>query len=1591
MEDDEETLKVSLQEVDDSRMEHKPLETEELTNTEQCEPVPELDDSQLVAAKLPIATKDDQAVVEEVEIPEAGTEIETGTESEDAEGGGQQSIPESDDLQLVGAESPIVAKDYEDVEAVAEDENQTADTEMETEAEAAKGSGGDSVPLFDDARFVGAESSIAAKDDEDDEAVAEEENPDTEIETETESEVAKGSGGESIPELEDAHLVGAESPIIAKDDDDEEVVAEDEIQMVDTKMEIEDAVEMAEAEKGDGGGGGKRKRGRISRVPSKAPARKAIGDDVCFICFDGGELVLCDRRGCPKAYHPSCVNRDEAFFRAKGRWNCGWHLCSSCEKNAYYMCYTCTFSLCKGCIKDAVILCVRGNKGFCETCMKTVMLIENNEQGNKEAQVDFDDKSSWEYLFKDYWIDLKAKLSLSLDELAQARNPWKGSDVLAGKQESPEELYDANNDGDSGSDSSENLEASKPKKRKAKKRSKSLTKEEDLPSAAVANGAEGSSTPGNTEWASKELLEFVMHMKNGDKSVLSQFDVQALLLEYIKRNKLRDPRRKSQIICDLRLENLFGKARVGHFEMLKLLESHFLIKEDSQIDDIQGTVVDTDVNQLDADDAIKGGKDKRRKTRKKGDDRGPQSNLDDYAAIDIHNINLIYLRRKLMEDLLEDFDKFHDKVVGTFVRIRISGSNQKQDMYRLVQVVGTSKAAEPYKIGKRTTDIMLEILNLSKTEVISIDTISNQEFTEDECKRLRQSIKCGLINRLTVGDILEKATEVQAARVNDWLETEIVRLSHLRDRASEKGRRKELRECVEKLQLLKTPEERRRRLEEIPEIHADPNMDPSFESEDDDSETEDNRREIYIRPRGSGFGRKGREPISPRAGSFSSKDSWSGARKDSKNWELNRNTSNKNLLDTGEEASLVGELQNENAWNQGRDKDAQQSNNLEKLNSATSSETVGWNGHSVVRAESFSGVASETSSASLSAGLAETATKISETDKMWHYQDPSGKIQGPFSVVQLRKWSNNGYFPADLRIWRTTEKQDDSILLTDALAGRFQKELPQMDNSFTKVQTVLSPHLSSTHAGKSYGTSLQTSELSSSGWSTPSVEVSKLSTDRWGSDYGSRNDSVNLPSPTPKQSTPGWTGGQASENKWSTSSFPVQQAGSVLGTSSFPGGNGALQSPAVATPVNGQFSRSSTLSSSINPGGSKQHNTVQSLGVLAPTAVLNSGGQLARGSERDSSSSYSGLSPTPNSEQVFLVGSTNALPTSQSAMTGESHGVHHSVETHGWGSGSVPKTEMVAPSTTPRSESQAWGSAPSQKLEPNSSIPGQPAAYGQLGGVPSTVQNPAGNFPTAGFSALPPPDPWRPPVPGNQSNIQPPAPPSVPWGVAENNTFAPGPRPDNPNSGWGLPGNPNMGWGGPAPGSTNINWGATVQGPAPGNANVGWVMPTGNQGPVPGNVNPGWVVPTGNPGAIVQGLPPGNANPGWGTPTGNPGATVPPGNGNPVWVAPTGNPGATVQGPPGNANPGWGAPAGNPGMWGSEQQRNGDRFSGQRDRGSQGGDSGFGGGRPWNRQSSFGRGGQGGSSRSLLRGQRVCVYHESGHCKKGASCDYLHT
>ncbi|KAJ8443633.1 hypothetical protein Cgig2_019615 [Carnegiea gigantea] len=662
-----------------------------------------------------------------------------------------------------------------------------------------------------------------------------------------------------------------------------------------------------------------------------------------------------------------------------------------------------------------------------------------------QVQVDFDDTTSWEYLFKVYWIYLKQKESLTVEELTQAVNPWKGSE-LENKNHYYHQINDKRVNRVSEVNSScVNLEANAPKRRKTRGQSQVL----DMNPGKVekVDGDNTSGMPGNTDWASRELLEFVSHMKNGDVSVLSQFDVQALLLEYIRANNLRDPRQKCQIICDRRLENLFGKARVGHFEMLKLLEYHF--KDESRTNGvIRSAASDPLVGQVETEgissDTQTPSRETRRQTRKNSDERSQPNNLDSYAAINLHNISLIYLKRSLLEKLMVDGDKFHDKVVGSIVRIRISSNDQKQDMHRLVRIIGTTKATEPYKIGDKMDNFMLKILNLNKIEDIAIDAISDQEFSEDECRRLRQSIKLGLVERITVGEIQEKAMALQTVRVSSGLETEITKLSHLRDRASEMGHRKEypffhlyFSEYVEKIELLQTTEERQRRMNEIPEVLADPRMDPSYGSDDDSGESDVKKRDESVTPKYSNSNSRASELISPTRVVDASRDRRAKTRKTSANGECKRKLPANSHVGKEEFASGSLELSP-------KPERVEAASRVVEEHSYRADSSVGSGERRITKAGSVSQAASDASTSPFTAMA--LVSDISELEKMWHYRDPSGKAQGPFCMFQLRKWNSNGFFPTDLRIWRINGTQDQSILLTDALRKPQPRE-PHFQNN----------------------------------------------------------------------------------------------------------------------------------------------------------------------------------------------------------------------------------------------------------------------------------------------------------------------------------------------------------------------------------------------------------------------------------------------------------------------------------------------------------------------------------------------------------------
>ncbi|XP_048220851.1 histone-lysine N-methyltransferase NSD2 isoform X2 [Perognathus longimembris pacificus] len=83
----------------------------------------------------------------------------------------------------------------------------------------------------------------------------------------------------------------------------------------------------------------KKSRRRRARGEGKRPS-----EDECFRCGDGGQLVLCDRKSCTKAYHLSCLGLGKRPF---GKWECPWHHCDVCGKPSTSFCHLCPNSLCK--------------------------------------------------------------------------------------------------------------------------------------------------------------------------------------------------------------------------------------------------------------------------------------------------------------------------------------------------------------------------------------------------------------------------------------------------------------------------------------------------------------------------------------------------------------------------------------------------------------------------------------------------------------------------------------------------------------------------------------------------------------------------------------------------------------------------------------------------------------------------------------------------------------------------------------------------------------------------------------------------------------------------------------------------------------------------------------------------------------------------------------------------------------------------------------------------------------------------------------------------------------------------------------------
>uniref|UniRef100_A0A8C5GQ88 Histone-lysine N-methyltransferase, H3 lysine-36 specific n=1 Tax=Gouania willdenowi TaxID=441366 RepID=A0A8C5GQ88_GOUWI len=87
----------------------------------------------------------------------------------------------------------------------------------------------------------------------------------------------------------------------------------------------------------------KLKEGKRRKRKTKQEVKKEREDE-CFSCGDGGQIVSCKKPGCPKVYHADCLNLAK---RPAGRWECPWHQCDVCGKEAASFCEMCPNSFCK--------------------------------------------------------------------------------------------------------------------------------------------------------------------------------------------------------------------------------------------------------------------------------------------------------------------------------------------------------------------------------------------------------------------------------------------------------------------------------------------------------------------------------------------------------------------------------------------------------------------------------------------------------------------------------------------------------------------------------------------------------------------------------------------------------------------------------------------------------------------------------------------------------------------------------------------------------------------------------------------------------------------------------------------------------------------------------------------------------------------------------------------------------------------------------------------------------------------------------------------------------------------------------------------
>ena len=163
----------------------------------------------------------------------------------------------------------------------------------------------------------------------------------------------------------------------------------------------------------------KKAEGPTARAERRRQEKQIEGEDNCFVCKDGGEVVFCDFKGCSKVYHPDCVGLSADSLPE--RFTCPAHACSKCERGqpaaeaalppGWRCCRTCPSLYCKACLPSELPHYGPGSV-ICLGCYRYIRRLEDIGLAPDQDSLDPDNGSSYEHRLHLYWNHVKAENGL---------------------------------------------------------------------------------------------------------------------------------------------------------------------------------------------------------------------------------------------------------------------------------------------------------------------------------------------------------------------------------------------------------------------------------------------------------------------------------------------------------------------------------------------------------------------------------------------------------------------------------------------------------------------------------------------------------------------------------------------------------------------------------------------------------------------------------------------------------------------------------------------------------------------------------------------------------------------------------------------------------------------------------------------------------------------------------------------------------------------------------------------------------------------------------------------------------------------------